>query len=443
MEEQRLPLTQREKERIYQEKIAGKTLTEIAEELDCSWECVRKWWRVARRQGEVGLRAQRGARGSTGALSQFDPQVALEAKRLKSTHSGWGADRVLGELQKIESLQGLPLPSRSRLAAYFQESCPESVAARQPRPPQPGAPPPAQGVQQVWQLDIQEKILLLDGDIASVCSIRDPFAAAMIASQAFSVQKNTHYRKVQWTEIREVLRKGFTEWKTLPETVLTDNELVQAGGPKESFPSRLTLWLVGLGIRHAFIRPGVPTDQPQIERQHRILADWAQNDIDRGHLSDFQQALDRERAHYNYHFPTRSKGCALQPPVQAHPDLLVPRRPYTPEQELALFDLQRVFDFLARKTYRRKVHVVTAHISLGDEIYCLGRALKREHQLTEVEVKLDPQAHQWVVLAEDGQRELIRLTPKHLDAETLTGLQGSPPPLQQPVQLLLPFWLAS
>ena len=274
--ERRSPLTEREKERIYQGKLTGKTLAKLAEELDCSWECARKWWRVGRKNGEAGLRAKRRHREPAGALSQFDPKVAEEALRLKQAYHGWGADRVLGELRETEGIKELPLPSRSRLAAFFKERCPHCVAAHQERPPAAKPPLKAQGVQEVWQLDSQENIQLQDEDVATICSMRDPFAAAMIASKAFSVKKKkAHYRKLAWTEIRETLREGFSEWKTLPETVLTDNELTQAGNPSNDFPSQLTLWLVGLGIQHDFIRPGVPTDQAQVERNHRTLADWA------------------------------------------------------------------------------------------------------------------------------------------------------------------------
>jgi hypothetical protein len=108
----------------------------------------------------------------------------------------------------------------------------------------------------MWQLDSQEGIPLHDGDIATICNIRDPVGAAMIASQAFSVKTELHWRKLTWQEVRGVLRQAFTEWQTLPDGVKTDNELGLAGGPTDPYPGQLTLWLVGLGIKHRCIRPG-------------------------------------------------------------------------------------------------------------------------------------------------------------------------------------------
>jgi transposase InsO family protein len=438
----RPPLTQHEKERIYQGKLAGRKLADLAQVVGCSYECARKWWRVGRKHGEAGLRASRAHRGKTGALSQFDPVLVTETLRLKKAHPGWGADRVRVELAQTQGLSELALPSRSRLAAFFKERCPECLARHQPRLPAPSRPLPASGVQEVWQVDSQENIRLQDGTIATICSVRDPVGAAMIASQAFSVQTRRHWRKLTWTEIRGVLRQGFAEWGTLPEVVLTDNELVQAGNPQDRFPARLTLWLVGLGIQHRFIRPGCPTDQPQVERNHRTLANWTQDASGLASLVDLQQALDRERVQYNQYFPALASDCQRQPPLLAHPQLLEPRRPYSLEQELAIFDLQRVFDFLAVFRFRRKVQQTTAHISLDDRSYCLSRWRLRHYHLKTVQVQMDPQAHQWVVFTdEDHPEELMRLAPRNLDVPNLTGLEPGPNSFAQPIQLFLPFWM--
>lgn len=435
-------LTQAEKERIYQGKLAGCRLADLAHEIGCSLACARKWWRVGRKYGQTGLQAQRKARGPTGICAHFDPHLTAEAIRFKQAHPGWGPDRVRVELGQQAELAGRCVPSRSRLAALFKARCPESLARHQPRPPQPQRPPSAGGVQEVWQLDSQENIRLQDGTIATVCSVRDPVGAAMIASQAFAVQTPRHWRKLTWQEIRGVLRQGFCEWGTLPEVVLTDNELVQAGNPHDRFPAPLTLWLAGLGIQHRFIRPGCPRDQPQIERNHRTLASWTQDPGGLASLADLQQALDRERGQYNHHFPARAADCQGQPPLQAHPQLCEPRRPYRLEQELVLFDMQRVFDYLAAFTFRRKVHPTTAHISLDDRMYCLSRPLMRQHQLKTVLVKMDPEAYAWVVYTdEEHPQELRRFIPRDLDVTRLTGLDPHERPAVQPIQLLLPFWL--
>ena len=436
----RPPLSQAEKERVYWGKREGHTLPELAVEIACSPSCARKWWRVGRNKGLEGLRARRDARGSTGALSHFDPRIVEVALTLKQKHRRWGADRVLVELQSLPEVVGLPLPGRSRLAAFFKERCPECVGVRTARESAPHRPPDATGVHEIWCLDSQEGLLLHSGEVATICNVRDPVGAAMIASRAFSVKTERHWRKLEWIEVRGVLREGFTEWHTLPDEVRTDNELGLAGGPNDPFPGQLTLWLVGLGIKHRFIRPGCPTDQPHIERNHRTLDDFA---LDEQALTDaqyLQAALDRERDMHNHRFPSQASDCAGRPPLTAHPELLRPRRYYQPELELALFDLQRVYDYLASFTFRRTVNA-SAQVSLGRRMYSLGKQLVRERQLKTVLVRFDADHKQWVFLTESEQ-ELARRSPKGLDVQTLTGLDPQVTQVAQPVQLTLPFLVA-
>lgn len=115
----RTPLTEAEKERICQDKIQSKTLAEIAVALACSVDCVSKWWKRYRREGWKGLQAQPYGSPVHGLLARFDPQIAPVAVALKCSHPRWGPNRVLVELRTHPQLKGLPLPSRSRLAALF------------------------------------------------------------------------------------------------------------------------------------------------------------------------------------------------------------------------------------------------------------------------------------------------------------------------------------
>jgi transposase len=437
------PLTQAQKEQIYLGKQKGQTLAEVAAAVGCSVACARKWWRLGRKRGLDGLRNERHGRKKTGALSQFNASVQEKALQHKSQHHRWGAKRVRVELEADDSLQGFALPQRSALAAFFKEHCPEYVAKRKARPPQPVRPASAMSVHEVWQLDSQEGIKLLNDEIVTVCNLRDPFGAAMLASRAFSVQTELHWRKLDWTEVRAVLRQTFTEWHTLPDRLLTDNELRLAGNPNDPFPGQLTLWLIGLGVLHQFIRPGRPTDQSQIERNHRTLDGFTMNDTDLTDLPHFQCALDRERGMYNSHFPTEASDCQGRPPFVAHPELLKPRRYYQPEIELALFSLQRVYDFLATFTFERKVSV-SAQVSMGSQMYSIGRDLVQHLDDRVVQVQFDPHTGEWIFAKRTSDpaakaEELTRRPVKKLDVTTLTGLVPQEIHLPCPVQLSFPF----
>jgi hypothetical protein len=286
-------------------------------------------------------------------------------------------------------------------------------------------------VHQVWQLDSQEATRLADGAIASTGTICDEASGAFIASRAFDVTTAQHYRKLSVAEIRQTLRTAFSAWQTLPDTLLTDNELRLGGRPNDPYPSWLTTWLVGLDVRHEFIRPRRPTDQAQVERGHRTLADWTAAEEDRADPAHFQAALERERERFNRAYPSRARGCGGQAPLVAHPELLSPRRAYRADRELVLFDLARVDRYFAALCFERRVNA-TGRVSLGRQFYSVGR----QHAGRQVNIRFDCSAREWVFVSGDGD-ELARRAPKGLDVKTITGLDPATQGPVEPYQLTL------
>jgi hypothetical protein len=184
----------------------------------------------------LGLRERKRGRPIQGVLSTYPIQVRETSLRLKREHKRWGANRVLIELRNDPALSVLAFPSRSRLYAFYHQECPECLSIWTQHKEVPPTPT-ASAVHEEWQVDHQEGHRLLDGSIATVCNIRDPYGAAMIASQAFSVKTEQRWRKLTWEKVRQVLRAGFAEWQTLPDSVLTDNEMGLGGNPTDPFPS--------------------------------------------------------------------------------------------------------------------------------------------------------------------------------------------------------------
>jgi transposase-like protein len=429
----RTPLTLAEKQRLYTEKLRGRSLATIAADLGCSPQTARKWWRVARDQGRSAFRRARRGRAPTGVLSRFPPAVTQRALALKQVHPAWGPDRVLTDLQLDPTLTGLPLPHRSQLALLFKTTCPHLVAAPRPRTAPASAPPAPTAVHECWQLDFQEAIPLADDRQASICTIRDPVGAAILAAQAFDVTSGQRGRRLSWEEVRGVIRSALTRWETLPDTLQTDNEVCLGGQPTDPLPSRLTLWLVGLGVTHRFIRPHTPTDQAQIERTHRTLDGFVGLPDRRLTLTQLQERLDAEREVYNHFFPCHASDCAGQPPLLAHPELRQPRRPYHLAWERALFDEQRVYTYLASITLERQVSRI-GQIQLSGQSRSIGRLYAGQT----VTVQCDAQARQWVVSVADGS-VVKRLAICGVDATTLTGISDTSTVEVPPIQLTLPL----
>ena len=147
---QRKPLTEQERDYIYEQKQKGRTLAEIAETLNCSYETARKWWRH-RRDGTAPRPRGRPARG---VLSTYPSAIREKAIALKRETPSRGADRIRLDLQDALDLEEDELPSGSRLAVLFREACPEAVTEYKQQQYPEKAPPAATAAHAVWQIDV-------------------------------------------------------------------------------------------------------------------------------------------------------------------------------------------------------------------------------------------------------------------------------------------------
>ena len=215
-------LTVAQREAMYQGKLNGRTLNDMAQEIGCCLDCARKWWRRGRRQGLDGLRGSRRPRIAHPALSTFDPRVAERALYWKRQHPRRGPTRILHDLRQDEQLHGLQLPKPTHLAGYFRQACPELLQARHP-----GAtrPPRASYVHALWQIDGKEDIALQDGTVATVWDVREPVAGMGLGNIAHAMHTAKAWRKLSLSEIQADLRQVFSTCG-LPAAIQTDREHV-------------------------------------------------------------------------------------------------------------------------------------------------------------------------------------------------------------------------
>jgi hypothetical protein len=422
-------LTMAQREAIYQGKIDGRTLEDLAREIGCSHVCARKWWRVGRKHGLEGLAYPRKPRAAQTPLCSFDPRVAERALELKRQHPRRGPTAILLDLAKDESLGQLRLPKRSQLTAYFHQICPELVAKRQARPP---APPRARETHDLWQLDSKENIRLQDGTIATVLDVREPVACVWLGLFAHATQTEKAWRKLTLAQTRGDLRQVFTQYG-LPRGIQTDREHLYGQPANEAFPTIFTLWLVGLGITHHFGRPSQPTDQSQVERGHRTWHDWIFEPQSLPDLNYLQARLDEALKTHSAELPSRAGDCNGHPPLEAHPEVNYVWRPYHPAVERELFSLERVDHFLAQFSWHYKVTKI-GQVAIHDQVYYIGMASAGQI----VDARFNPADRCFVFSDAKSGEERKRLPARRLDAETIMGLPDPLPPLGGPVQLSFP-----
>lgn len=421
----RAPLTQAEKQWIRQKKASGESLAQISVELHCCFETTRKWWRYQRDQRQPRARG----RPKQGALSTFPKPVVEKAVELKQTHPHWGPEMIKLELKKVLSLRTEELPSAARLSVLFKQSCPDAVQPRQRRwlPP---SDPKVKKVHQRWQMDAKEGIPM-GAERVNVQEIREVYSGLMITSQAFITTTPTWWRRLSRAEHQQALRLAFSKWG-LPLEVQTDNdgEFVNPNDP--TFPSPFTLWLVGLGVTHVLSRPHRPTDQAQVERNHRSQGDFVWKDQTFERVEQLQQALDQQCDRYNQAYPSQAAHCHGFPPLSVFPTARTTGRPYHPDLEWDLFDLQRVDAFLAQFVWTRKV-AQNGVVHLAGYCYGLGTAWKDQS----ISVRFLPVSRSFRF--EDAKGALIIILPAQgLEKEHLIGSIPAHLPLPAGFQFALP-----
>jgi hypothetical protein len=149
-----------------------------------------------------------------------------------------------------------------------------------------------------------------------------------------------------------VLRWAFLAYG-LPQRLSFDHGTVFYDPTTPSpFPTRLHLWLLALGVEVRFTRVRCPTDHALIERTHQTMTLQALQGQTWVNQTALWAGLDARRAVLNTQLPVQALGD--QPPLQAYPEAIHSGRPYRPEWEEDLLNLERVWTYLAQGRWFRQ-----------------------------------------------------------------------------------------
>lgn len=416
-------ITLKERLEIGERWEVGQTDPEIATAMDISVWTVRKWRRKYQRAGRSGLVSRMG-RPATGALGQFPLELRDSVSEMRQGHPGWGPVTLLTELGEEARFRQLKLPSRSRIAAFLKQKGFTRPYERHSQLPQlPGRTP--QRAHEEWEMDAKGVIKVPALGAVAIINISDLFSRLKVDS--FPCLNSSHPSTLDY---QLVLRRAFMRYGR-PERISLDRDSVFYDNTCASpYPTTLHLWLIALAIEVHFIEQPPPEEHSVIERSHQTVTHQAVTGQVFGDGLAFQHHLSDRLDFLNQRFPSRSLGG--RSPLQAYPEAQYSGRPYRPEWEEALLDLQRVYAYLAQGRWFRRTSPL-GQFCLGGHRYGIGKHFGDQT----LEITFVPQTGEFKGLSEDGQQEL-RLPARGLTPSDLMGELG--PVVALPAyQLALPF----
>ncbi len=241
-----------------------------------------KWIKRYQEQGEVGLYDHsRRPKRSPQKSSSIVEEAVLKVRR---AHPAWGGRKIKWKLMQ-DGMHRTPAASTitailSRNAMLDPEDSPKHRPIQRFEMEYPN---------QLWQMDFKGYFEMANGFLCHPLTVIDDHSRFLVGLKACPYE---HSRAVQ-----KHLRDIFGCYG-LPERMLMDNGAIWKG-----FHTKLTFWLVQLGIQVVHGRIRHPQTQGKYERLHRTLKNELLIRQLFYDLNDSQSKFDVWRKSYNYERP--------------------------------------------------------------------------------------------------------------------------------------------
>lgn len=412
---------------ILESSEAGEETWRISRRLGWQMSTIRKWRNRGRKLGRTGLVSHMG-RPKSGALSSFPEEVTKTLLYWRQEHPGWGPITLRKEMEQHPAFRGKTLPGPATIGRLLKE---HGLTKRYDRHQDlPEEEKPIGLPHEVWEMDAQGYRFIPDVGRVTLINLNDRGSHVRLMSYPCWLGKKRVERHANTSDYQMALRLAFMDWG-LPKALQVDHESVFYDNKSKSpFPTLLHLWLIALGVTLHFGRHGRPTDQGMTERSHQLWDGQVIQGMTFPNWQSLYDALYHRRDFLNNILPCSSLD--NQPPLVAYPQAHHSGRPYRLEWEAELLDLNRIFAYLERGRWFRRISN-NGLFSLGGSVYYLGSGWK--HQ--QIEITFDSASRQFHCF--DAAAKLLKMLP--LQDISIERLMGDVFPLSHfPVfQLALPF----
>ena len=288
-----------------------------------------KWIKRYQEQGEVGLWDR--SRRSKNSPHKSSPIVEEAVLKVRRAHPAWGGRKIQWQLAQ-DGMQ--PTPAASTITTILSRN--ELLDSEESRKHRPLQRFEMEYPNQLWQMDFKGYFEMSNGLLCHPLTVIDDHSRFLVGLKACPYQ---HSRAV-----REHLKDIFGCYG-LPERMLMDNGAIWKG-----FHTKLTFWLVRLGIQVVHGRIRHPQTQGKDERLHRTLKSELLIRQPFYDLNDSQSKFDIWRNSYNYERPhqaldMQTPGSHYQPSSQTFTGNF-------PPIEYAAGDILRKIDCLGKLQFR-------------------------------------------------------------------------------------------
>ena len=316
------------------------------------------------------LQIKRG-RPALGALCTYPEAISTQIRLLRQRYPYWGAISIRLELELEYGYPSSSLPSIASIDRYLKEqgfiktkevksSLPASSKCSKQR---------SLRVHECWEMDAQGAIDIPYIGHHALINIKD--SRSRVHCMAFPVKRKHTKSQPKTPHYYWALRLAFEQWG-LPKRIQVDRDSVFLENTTRSpFPKTLHLWLIGLGVDLCFIKSKPPKYNAMIERTHQTMEKQILSTSGYKNWKALFQNCEKRRRILNEKMPNRMLN--KKAPLQAFPKAIRSKRDYQIHQEHQLVEFKRIYAFLAKCTWFRRVSN-TKTVSLGGQIYYLKKA---------------------------------------------------------------------